>query len=60
MYVVIIYSLRRCLTVPNTGNSRIFNDIASCEHYSCLYIADDDDGDDMSVFIHRLLRKSSI
>jgi len=62
VYEVIIYSLHRCLTVPNSGNSRKVNDMSSCEHYGCLYIAAAaaDDDDDMSVFIHRLLSQSSI
>jgi len=38
VYDVITYRLQRCLTVLN---SRLFNDIASCEHYCCIYIIDD-------------------
>jgi len=57
VYEVIIYSLHRCLTAPNTGNSRKFNDMSSCEHYGCLYIATADD--DMSVFIHCYCAKAA-
>jgi len=37
VYDVITYRLQRCLTVPN---ARGFNDMTSCEHCLCLYIAD--------------------
>jgi len=37
VYDVITYRLQRCLTVPN---SRIFEDMTSCEHYCCIYISD--------------------
>ena len=36
VYDVINYRIQRCLTVPNI---RGFNDMTSCEHYRCLYIA---------------------
>jgi len=36
VYDVISYHLLRCLTVPNI---RGFNDMTSCEHFLCLYIA---------------------
>jgi len=36
VYDVISYRLLRCLTVPN---SRGFNDMTSCKHFLCLYIA---------------------
>jgi len=38
VYDVINYCLQRCLTVPNI---RWFADMTSCEHYRCVYIADD-------------------
>ena len=38
VYDVISYRLQRCLTVPN---ARLFNEMTSCEHFLCLYIADD-------------------
>jgi len=37
VYDVINYRLQRRLTVPNI---RGFNDMTSCEHYRCVYIAD--------------------
>jgi len=46
VYDVITYRLQRCLTVPN---ARGFNDMTSCEHYRCVYIADP-----YVVCIHRL------
>ena len=46
VYDVIAYSLQRRLTVPN---SRGFIDMASCEHYHCLYI-----GDHIVECVHRL------
>ena len=39
VYDVTSFQLRRCLTVPN---ARSFMDMTSCEHFWCLYIADDD------------------
>ena len=39
VYDNITYRLQRCLTVPNL---RSFIDIASCEHYCCIYISDAD------------------
>jgi len=38
VYDVITYRLQRCLTVPNAHSVA---DMTSCEHYHCLYIADD-------------------
>jgi len=38
VYDVNTYRLQRCLTVPN---ARFFADMTSCEHYHCLYIAED-------------------
>ena len=38
VYDVTTYSLQRLLSVPN---AREFNDMTSCEHYRCVYIADD-------------------
>jgi len=46
VYDAITYWLERCLTVPNI---RGFTDMASCEHYRCLYI-----GDNSVECIHRL------
>ena len=37
VYDVISYRLLRCLTLPNI---RGFNDMTSCKHFLCLYIAD--------------------
>jgi len=39
VYDVVNYRLQRRLTVPNGGR---FADMTSCEHYRCVYIADDD------------------
>ena len=38
VYDVITYRLQRRLTVPNC---RRFTDMAACEHYRCLYVAED-------------------
>jgi len=38
VYDVISYRLLRCVTVPDIG---FVTDITSCEHYRCVYIADD-------------------
>ena len=45
------YRLKGRLTVPN---SRTFNDMTSCEHYRCLYIADDIADHNAATYIHRL------
>ena len=37
VYNAINYRLLRCLSVPN---ARSFNDMTSCKHFLCLYIAD--------------------
>jgi len=39
VYDIINYRLQRCLTVPNL---RGLTDMTSCQHYLCIYIADDD------------------
>jgi len=46
VYDVISYRLQRRLTVPDAKG---FNDMTSCEHYHCVYIADD-----IIACIHRL------
>jgi len=46
VYNAVSYHLLRCLTVPN---SRSFNDMTSCKHFLCLYIADPD-----AECVHRL------
>jgi len=46
VYDVINYRLQRRLTVPNISG---INDMTSCEHYRCVYIADD-----IAEYIHRL------
>ena len=38
VYDVIKYRLQRCLTVPNLCG---FADMTSCQHYQCIYVADD-------------------
>ena len=38
VYDVINYRLQRCITVPNICG---LTDMISCEHYRCVYIADD-------------------
>jgi len=37
VYDVMTYRLPHCISVPN---ARGFNDMTSCEHYHCVYIAD--------------------
>ena len=48
VYDLINYRLQRCLTVPNFRG--LITDMTSCEHYRCVYIADDYPG----TCIHRL------
>ena len=51
VYDVVNYRLQRCLTVPNR---RRFNDMTSCAHYHCLYIADDIRDNNIARCIHRI------
>jgi len=51
VYDVINYRLQRCLTVPNRWR---FHDMTSCEHYRCLYTADDIRDAGIAECVHRL------